>query len=190
MTSLAEYIAFLETLNEASAIYTDKIIWISPQLATLLQYPDPTEFLGTPPHSHIHPDELFDLKKNIEKRLKTHKPTYGTWHLRKNDGTFLRVYANGSTIQIQDQTYLLSILRPHSDLETPLYTTAKIQHDILTPLTAAKGYLEILETHITNPEAQHLFQQIWKNCEKIETNLHKIIETGEQLNQITKQDKK
>jgi hypothetical protein len=190
MQSLEKYITFLKTLNEAAVLYTDKKIkWISPQLATLLEYPNTDEFIDTPPHSHIHPDELFDLKKNMEKRLKTHEHTYGTWHLRKNDGTFMRVYANGTTIKIQDQTYLLSIFRPHSDIETPLYTNAKIQHDILTPLTAAKGYIELLESHITNPKTQHLFTQIWKNCEKIEINLYKIIETGEQLNQITKNPK-
>ncbi len=186
MTSLTEYIQFLETLNEASTIYTDRLIWMSPQYLTLLGYTDLTEVTGRSIYTGIHPDEFIDQQKNLEHRTKTRQNTSGTWNLRKKDGTYTKIHSNGSVITLDGETYFVAIARSNQEIQSPQYTSSTIKHDTLTPLTAAKGYLEILETRTTDSENTRLINQIQKNLDKLQETLQNHIQETKQLNLLKK----
>ncbi|MCW4014239.1 MAG: PAS domain-containing protein [Candidatus Bathyarchaeota archaeon] len=186
MTSLETYIQFLETLNEASAIYTDKVIWMSPQYLKLLGYETLDELQGKSIYLGVHPDELIDQQKNIENRTKNHQNTSGTWNFRKKNGEYIKIHSKGSVITLENKTYLIAIARSHPEITHPEYTSSQIKHDTLTPLTTTKGYLELLETHITDPETHQLLEKAQKSLEKLHKNINKIIKETDQLNLIKK----
>ncbi|MCB2172333.1 PAS domain-containing protein [archaeon] len=184
MTSLAEYIAFLETLNEASAIYTDKIIWLSPQYLKLLGYQTLDQVKGRSIYTAIHPDELIDQQKNLEHRAKTKENTSGTWRFKRKDDTYIKVLSKGSVVTLDEETYFVAIGRSHTEITHPEYTSSTIKHETLTPLTTAQGYLELLETHITDPETQNLLQKAQTSLQKLQEIIQKYIQDTDQLNRI------
>lgn len=184
MTSLTEYIQFLETLNEASAIYTDKIIWISPQYLKLLGYQTLDQVKGKSIYTAIHPDELIDQQKNLEYRAKTKENTSGTWRFKRKDDTYIKVLSKGSVVTLDEETYYVAIGRSHQEITHPEYTSSALKHETLTPITVTKGYLELLETHITDPETHKLLQKAQQSLEKLQKNITHQLEKTEQKNLI------
>jgi len=184
MTSLTEYIQFLETLNEASAIYTDKIIWISPQYLKLLGYQTLDQVKGRSIYTAIHPDELIDQQKNLEYRAKTKEKTSGTWRFKRKDDTYIKVLSKGSVVTLDEGTYYVAIARSHTEITHPEYTSSTLKHQTLTPLTTAQGYLEIIENRITDPETRNLLQKAQKSLQKLQETIQKYIEDTDQLNLI------
>ena len=186
MTSLSEYIAFLETLNEASAIYTDRLIWMSPQYLQLLGYQTLDEVQGRTIYGATHPDEFIDQQKNIETRQKTGQKTSGTWRMRRKDDTYIKIHSKGSVITLDNETYLVAIARSHQEITHPQYTSSNIKHDTHTPLTAAQGYLEIIETKLTDPENKILLKKAQRNLDTLQETLQKYIQELNQQNLIKK----
>lgn len=184
MTSLAEYITFLETLNEAIVLYTDKVIWGSPQYLKLLGYTNLQEVKDTTIYSYNHPDDLIDQQKNIENRKTTGQPTSGTWRFRHKDGTYHKIHSRGSVVTLDEGTYYVSIGRSSEEILEPQYTSSTLKHQTLTPLTTAQGYLEIIENHINDPETLNLLKKAQKSLEKLQETIQKYIQDTDQLNLI------
>jgi PAS domain S-box-containing protein len=184
MTSLAEYITFLKTLNEASAIYTDKVIWASPQYLKLLGYKNLDEVKGTTIYSYNHPDDLIDQQKNITHRKNTRQNTSGTWRFRRKDSTYITIHSKGSVITLDEGTYYVAIARSHQEITLPEYTSGTIKHETLTPLTTAQGYIEIIETRTKDQETLDLLRKAQTSLEKLNEIIQKQIDETQQLNLI------
>jgi len=182
VTSLSEYIAFLETLNEASSIYTDKLVWASPQTLELLGYNSLDEVKDTSIYGFNHPDDLIDQQKNIMYRERTKNPTSGTWRFRRKDGTYVTVYSRGSVVTLDGKTYYVAIGRKDEEIQTPQYTSSTLMHETLTPLTAVKGYLEIIETLVDDLKAQDLLAKVQINLKKLEEFIQNYVDETQQFN--------
>lgn len=189
MTSLDEYIEFLKTLNEASVLYTDKVIWASPQYLKMMGYTSLDEVKGTSIYSHNHPDDLIDQLKNIETRKATKVPTSGVWRFRKKDGTYSKIHSNGSVVTLDGETYYVAIGRSHEEIKEPKYTSGTLKHDTLTPLTAAQGYLEILETRTDDHETLRMLGQAQKNMGVLHETIQSFIEESQQRNLIKNKER-
>lgn len=183
MAGLNDYIQFLETLNESIIIYTDdKVIWANKQLSDFLGYDSPDEVIGTHPFSHVHPDNLLDIEKNTKIRMRESIKSSGHWKLRTKQGTYKSVFSNGSTNDIDGKRYLVSIIREPSRPIPQTYSSSELQHDLLTPLTIAKGYLEILREKATDHDTIKHLNTVSDSCNKLEENIRKLLDTVQELN--------
>lgn len=58
--------------------------------------------------------------------------------------------------------------------------TANVSHELKTPLTAIRGYSELLENHMVEPENQdHMFRQIRRNADRLLKLINDIIELSD-----------
>lgn len=185
MNGFEEYSKFLSTLNESIVVYNkEKVVWANDKVTELMKYSSPDEIIGTSPFIHVHPDLLIDFQKNVETRTKTPQPTSGLWKLRCKDGSYRTIHSNGSVIVLDGKTYLISIFRdPVSHIEHR-YSSSQLQHDLLTPLTIAKGYIEILQNRNDDPESQRCIEAIQESCKKMESTITKIVNSLHQTNLI------
>lgn len=180
---LEEYFRFLDTLNESIVVYDkEHVVWANDKVTRMMKYDDPEEIIGISPFSFIHPDHLIDLQKNIELRTSQPQNTSGLWKLRCKDGSYKAIHANGSVFMDGDKPYLVSILRETENLKVHSQTSSMIQHDLLTPLTVAKGYMEILMEKAKDPEDIKRFAVMDENCRKMEETVIELINTMKQLN--------
>ena len=181
-----EYFEFLGTLNESIVVYNqDRVVWVNQKVCNMLKYETSEGLIGTSPFSHIHPDLLIDFQKNIESWYDNQITTSGLWKLRCKDGEYKTIQSNGSVYIHDGEPYLVSILREPAHPIEHGYSSSQLQHDLLTPLTVARGFIDILLEKCVNVEDKKYLEAMRKSCSKIEANIRKLVESLNQQNRLS-----
>ncbi len=181
-----EYFGFLGTLNESIIVYTrDKVVWANQKVSNMMKYDSPEAIIGTSPFNHVHPDLLIDFRKNVETRSEAALPTSGLWKLRCKDGSYKTIQSNGSVYVHDGESYLISIFRAPAHPIEHRYSTSQLQHDLLTPLTVARGFLDILLDKCKNSEDKKYLDAMSESCLKMEETIRALVESLEQQNLLS-----
>ena len=181
-----EYFEFLGTLNESIVVYNrEKVIWANQKVANMMKYDSPDEILGTSPFSHVHPDLLIDFQKNVESRTDKLIKTSGLWRLRCKDGSYKTVQSNGSVYVHEGESYLVSIFREPAHQVKHSYSSSQLQHDLLTPLTVARGFLDILLEKCKNSEDKKYLNAMSESCSKMEKTIRELVDSLTQQNMLS-----
>lgn len=65
-----------------------KYIYVSPSIKHLLGY-EPAELIGTDPWRFVHPDDIEDLAKKAQRKMKDEEESLSTYRIRKKDGSYI-----------------------------------------------------------------------------------------------------
>lgn len=176
--------------------------YFSPSMAKLSQY-SPEEALKLPFEQHLAPEfrqQAVDLIKKMAREFETHGSMLNHrleyQHLRK-DGSTIWAEASGQMVQRADgKTLVQGITRINDEekkfrlalqqkeerlqklIETKDRLLAIISHDLKTPVHAAKGILNLLQTeqqHFSNEERDEMIALLKKSNEQQEELIEDLL---------------
>lgn len=176
------------------------ILYASPSHKTVLGNP-PEFYEGKSIFDRVHPDDISDSQKQFLHMISTQKPSQFEFRMTDADGEWVYMESKKTPVlgengeieriivvarDISERKKTEKFIQKTEKLAVAGQLAAGVAHEIRTPLTALKGFLQLMQDELNNPGYTDIMLSEISNVEKVVNEFLAFVKP--QISKVTSTD--